>query len=483
MSFSSNLNINGSNLPSWQKDLIAQIIFALNSYYANPAHLNETKKALISSLVEGFEKINLELKSTGKSIDLVPFTGEEYQLFLNEINPLLENFDSHMHLQYHPQFIAEVKQNNQVVMQDNLSPRFDLGNQMPDERLLELNQIQADPRNNYGFVTDPDICSLHVIDDVAIGKEFYQTPTYVLAKDGLYFIERHNQKISENHLIVSNKDSEKYMKLCDQLPQMRNQYGIILPLDGQEIITKISGHIFPKKNVPENVGYLKVNYLLEPKDGEHKSNVGYQLGPNAIKVLDGIMKSFENKDAIILDLRNAPQGGSPAMTHYLISFFIAQKGLLIDEIYDRRRSQAENFYVRKTPVELFTKPVTILVDESTFSAREALAFHMQKLNKQLQEEFKQEGDRFQVIGTQTKGGAHPTYSFPLASPSGAMNKDVILWLPCSASTKKDWEGIGITPDIKIKPDQDALKVAITQLFDHSKSGNKHEVNFSANKTL
>jgi C-terminal processing protease CtpA/Prc len=109
---------------------------------------------------------------------------------------------------------------------------------------------------------------------------------------------------------------------------------------------------------------------------------------------------------------------------------------------------------------------------------------MQKLNKQLQQEFKQEGDRFLVVGTQTKGGAHPTYSFPLSSRAGEINKDLILWLPCAASTKKDWEGVGVTPDIKIKPNEDALKVAGTYLSNIStKLEHQNEIQYNqSNKT-
>lgn len=196
------------------------------------------------------------------------------------------------------------------------------------------------------------------------------------------------------------------------------------------------------------------------------------------------MENLKDKDEIILDLRNAPQGGSPAMAHYLISFFIEQKGLLIDEIHDKRYSETEKFYVINTPVDLSDKRVAILVDESTFSAREAITFHLQKLNKQLQQEFKQEGDRFFIIGTQTKGGAHPTYSFPLASQTGEINKDLIVWLPCAASTKKDWEGVGVTPEIKISKNEDALKVAVTHLLNlPAKLENQHAIQQSHSANL
>jgi hypothetical protein len=370
MSFSHQTN--ESELSPWQKELMSQIIFASKSYYSDSQHFEQSKNQLINSLTGAFKKINMTLMDNGKSINNEPTTNEEYQVFLKEINPILEKFDSHMHLDYRPEFIAEVQQNNQIgMMKNNLSPKFNLSKDPPDKTLLEWKQAQDDPRNNYGFVPNPNICSLHVRNDEVIGKEFYQTPTYILAKEGLFFIEHSNQKVSAEHLVISNKDNEKFLKLCEALPNNKTEYGILLGSKEQSAITEITGHEFPKKNIPENMGYLKVNYLIEPGCGENKSGE-YKIGPQAVETLNKIMEKFKDKDEIILDLRNAPQGGSPAMANYLISFFIAQKGLLIDEILDKRSSETEKFYVKNTPVDLSDKRVAILVDETTFSAREAI---------------------------------------------------------------------------------------------------------------
>lgn len=261
-----------SDLPSWQQELILQIIFATKSYYSDPVYFEQSKSHLVSSLVETLEAINIKLKENGKSVDNKPTTNEEYKVFLNEINPLLEKFDSHMHLDYRPEFIEDVMKNNQVkIMKNNLSPQFNLSKDPPDKILFEQNQAQKDPRNNYGFVTNSNICSLHVRNDEVIGKEFYQTPTYILSKEGLFFVERSNQKVSSENLIISNKDNDKYLKLCDALPDNKTEYGIVLGSKEQSAIKEITGHEFPKNNIPENIGYLKVNYLLEPDSGEHKT--------------------------------------------------------------------------------------------------------------------------------------------------------------------------------------------------------------------
>ena len=161
------------------------------------------------------------------------------------------------------------------------------------------------------------------------------------------------------------------------------------------------------------------------------------VGPNAIKAADKAMEKMVGKKGIIIDLRDAEEGGSPEMVQYLISCFIKQKGETINEIEDRFTNTEPpyrtSYKVIDTKHSLFDVPVTILTDKTTFSAREEIAYDLQQMNIHLQQIGEQKGDRFQVIGEKTRGGAHPTRSFPLMDSSREINQDVLVWMPYSES--------------------------------------------------
>lgn len=221
--------------------------------------------------------------------------------------------------------------------------------------------------------------------------------------------------------------------------------------------------------IPKEIGYIKINCLLPPDLGAKENEEKYQVGPNAVKALNEEMRKLSGKKAIIIDLRDAPEGGSPEMVQYIVSFFIKQKGMLINEINDRLTGVNKRYPTIDTPYQLFNVPVDILVDETTFSGREELAYDFQQLNIQLQKEGKQMGDRFQVIGEVTRGGAHPEFSFPMMTSSGDVNEHLILRIPYACSINptsgtnwEDQEKKGVQPDHMIDKEY-ALVVAVDHL--------------------
>jgi len=447
-----------SELPDWQSNLIKEIIGASERFYCRPEEFEAQKENLTTSFMATFKEINERLNAEDIHFDLnrKPSSEEEYQKFVDGISNVLKTFDAHMHIQYLPDDIRALRKtsDNRQFIQD--------AHGFPPEKLLDFNQMNQDPRKNYGFVDDPNLCSLNVMSDNVIGKPFPITPSYILSTEGLFYVNGYEKKnMSLNELIIDNKDP-RYAVLSEKLTKGSVPYDEILSVSDEEAIESITGHVRPKQDIPSSLGYLKINNLIDPSYGKNLSEE-YQFGPNAIKKLNEIMETFEDKDGVILDLRKAPEGGSPEMVEYLISFFIAQKGMKIGDLVDRRfPERQENYVVKDTPTSLFDKPVRILTDETTYSAREAVAFQLQRLNTQLPEK---ERNRFQILGEgkQTVGGAHPTYSFPLTSDEGEMNKDILIWLACAASSEPDWEKIGVTPDIKVKTTEDALEMAIAHL--------------------
>lgn len=227
----------------------------------------------------------------------------------------------------------------------------------------------------------------------------------------------------------------------------------------------------PKEDVviPDNIGYLKIDVLIDPQLGCKEVDGNMRVGPNAMAALNNAMKNMVGKEAIIIDLRDAEEGGSPEMVQNIVSYFIAQKGMVINEIDDRMTGTRTSYTVKDMPHQLYDVPVRILTDHTTFSGREELAYDFQQLNIQLQRDGLQVGDRFQVIGGVTRGGAHPEFAFPLVDNQGQINNDLILRIPYACSinptSKTNWEDQdkkGVQPD-RVVDSKDALKVAISSV--------------------
>ena len=93
------------------------------------------------------------------------------------------------------------------------------------------------------------------------------------------------------------------------------------------------------------------------------------------------------------------------------------------------------------------KPVYILISRQTFSAAEAFTYDLQALK------------RVTVVGEPSGGGAHP-FEYRKIS------EHFVLSLPEARSvnpvTGKDWEGVGVLPDVRVPADQaleEALRLA------------------------
>jgi len=389
-----------SKLPQWQSDLINQVFNAMKDYYCLPQKLagnNEYEFKI--ALIETFKKLKAEDQERLESFKALtplsyddtentdestptrkPTSANEYAVYLNAINKTLENFDSHLRLQYNSKFIAERKSDE--IVKGEHSAKFNLGSGPPQEELLEMNTFRSKPEINYGFISQPK-----------------------------------------------------------------------------------------RGSIPDDIGYIKIDCLLDPQLGANEKEEKYRIGPNAIKAANEAMKKLVGKKGIIIDLRDAEEGGSPEMVQHLISFFIKQKGMVYNEIEDRFTNTEPPYRtpykIKDTPFTLFDVPVTILTDNTTFSAREEIAYDLQQLNIHLQQTGEQSGDRFKVIGEVSRGGAHPTRSYPLVDSSREINSDIVVWMPDSESINKtsgtNWERKGVQPDIPIKKGEDALDVAIGHL--------------------
>jgi C-terminal processing protease CtpA/Prc len=157
------------------------------------------------------------------------------------------------------------------------------------------------------------------------------------------------------------------------------------------------------------------------------------------------MNFLGNVDALIVDLRRNG-GGSPAMIATLLTY-LTDPGdrLLFNTFYQREEDRTLQFWTNPyvPGPRLNGKPVYVLTSPRTFSAAEEFAYDIQthKLGT--------------IVGAVTGGGAHPGGMFRVHDHFMVF---VSTGRAVNPVTKTNWEGVGVKPDIAVKPGE-ALRVA------------------------
>jgi C-terminal processing protease CtpA/Prc len=170
----------------------------------------------------------------------------------------------------------------------------------------------------------------------------------------------------------------------------------------------------------------------------------------------GAMAFLANTDALIIDLREN-HGGNPAMVALLATYFFSgDRDVHLNDL--EWRDDGTNHY---TVTQWWTLPyvpgeryldreVYVLTSHGTFSGAEEFAYDLQTQK------------RATIVGEVTGGGANPGGGVRLADhfsvfmPRGRAINPI---------TKKNWEEVGVKPDIEVNQ-QDALKVAQKTALQH-----------------
>ncbi len=184
------------------------------------------------------------------------------------------------------------------------------------------------------------------------------------------------------------------------------------------------------EHLSPNIGYLKI--------------VGFPPPFLVAEKYGAAMDELADTDGLIVDLRRNGGGGTESVA-LLISYFVDQRTRLND-IWNRHTGITTTYWTEeKLDGKRYgsKKPIMILVGPRTMSAGEEFAYTMQALK------------RATVIGEPTWGGANPARPHRIGGHFYAVipGKRVI-----SPITQSNWEGVGVTPDIAVRPD-DALLVA------------------------
>jgi C-terminal processing protease CtpA/Prc len=162
-----------------------------------------------------------------------------------------------------------------------------------------------------------------------------------------------------------------------------------------------------------------------------RGNVGYlelvnfsDLRQQSAETASALLSTLANFDAIILDLRRNGGGNTP-MVAFIATYFFDTTRVHLTDTHWRDTNETVQFWTttfvpgRRSAQQ----PLYILTSASTFSAAEDFCYSLQNLKRAL------------VVGETTGGGAS-----------------------ISPITKTNWEGTGVTPDIKTSADA-ALSVA------------------------
>jgi hypothetical protein len=181
--------------------------------------------------------------------------------------------------------------------------------------------------------------------------------------------------------------------------------------------------------LPGNIGYVKFNGFLSPEF----------CAPTAIAAMNFVAHT----DAVIFDMRENG-GGDPNMVSFVASYLF-DAPTHVNDLYNRSENETHQYWTLPyVPGDRLVKqPVYVLTSKRTFSGAEEFTYDL-KTQK-----------RATIVGETTGGGAHPMAGHTVENYFMVF----VPWgRPVNPVTKKDWEGTGVEPDVKV-PADDALATA------------------------
>lgn len=185
---------------------------------------------------------------------------------------------------------------------------------------------------------------------------------------------------------------------------------------------------------PDNIGYLKLNFFAD-------------LSACAEEVRSALGK-VDEASALIFDLRDC-RGGDPAMVQLVAGYLFDHP----EYWFSPREAPSESSWT-KSPVEgskLAGKPVYLLVSRRTYSGCEQFSYDLKMLR------------RATIVGETTGGAAHAGVLHRIDAHFAIVITEVKAVNPYSNA---DWEGVGVTPDVKVSADgalEAAKKLAESRL--------------------
>jgi len=179
---------------------------------------------------------------------------------------------------------------------------------------------------------------------------------------------------------------------------------------------ELSSKTVATATLPENVGYLAVSNMTDPK---------------LVKEVEGAVTKMESRDGVILDLRGN-QGGAEDEVQQVTSMLVP-KGTPTGTVVTPEKTTKREVPGEKPPILPKDKPIVVLVDENTASSAELLASSLK------------ESKRAVVVGQRTYGKAG--IQVPHLLPDGTT---LLVAVAESGDLQgHSYAGEGIQPDVEI----------------------------------
>jgi hypothetical protein len=182
--------------------------------------------------------------------------------------------------------------------------------------------------------------------------------------------------------------------------------------------------------LPGAIGYIDMRFFADFSSAKP--------GEPARAAADAALQLVSGADAVIIDLRYNG-GGSPAMVGYLVSAFVPADANVYNVILRRNGSESERPKLLY-PHPRMDVPLYVLISGRTASAAESTAYTLQAAR------------RATIVGEPSVGAANPGGELPVGE---GFNVFVPTGSPMNPVTRKNWEGIGVQPDMRV-PSEHAL---------------------------
>lgn len=204
------------------------------------------------------------------------------------------------------------------------------------------------------------------------------------------------------------------------------------------------------KRLGGNLGYIRFFGFHDPKAAE--------------RAIQASMQFVQDTDALIFDIRD--NGGGDPETVKMLCSYLFEKPTHVNTIYFRNgeKTQTVEYKTGKPKGKRYSKPVYVLVSKRTGSGAEEFAYDLQTQK------------RATILGENTWGGANPGGNVRLTDHFMAF---IPVGMAMNPITKKNWEGTGVTPDIKCDPKdslKEAQKLAIQKLLETAKGEDATRLN-------
>lgn len=179
------------------------------------------------------------------------------------------------------------------------------------------------------------------------------------------------------------------------------------------------GEIPEVRWLPGNVGYVRIRMFMDT--------------PPSIEKLATALTLLADTNALIVDVRGSP-GGEPAGVANVIGHFVSERTATVRTEGGDEPSKIRTYFAEPRTPGFADKPLFVLVDRKTGSGAEEFAYDLQAMQ------------RATLVGETTAGAATPGGYRPLAHGFVAF---IPMQIVANTITGKNWEGIGVIPDVKV----------------------------------